>query len=101
MIGEPNETYANVEGLKMNVLLDLGAQLSSITSSRAKELELEIKQLQTILDLEASGGGEVPYEGYVELNLDIPEVTKFKEDVLMLVAKDSGKGSQLLLEPST
>ena len=48
--------------------------------------------LQAILDLEASGGGDVRYDGYVELNLDIPEVAKFKEDVLMLVVKDSPYG---------
>ena len=41
------------------------------------------------------GGGDVPYEGYVELNLDIPEVAKFKEDVLMLVVKDSAYGEKV------
>ena len=95
LIGEPNETYANVEGIKTKVLLDSGAQLSSITSTRARELGLEIKQLHTILDLEASGGGDVPYEGYVELNLDIPEVAKFKEDILMLVVQDSTYGERV------
>ena len=53
-----------------------------------RELGLKVRHLQTILDLEVTGG-DVPYEGYVELNLDIPEVAKFKEDVLMLVVKDS------------
>ena len=95
LIGEPNETYANVEGLKTKVLLDSGAQLSSITSTKVKELNLEIKKLHTILDLEGTGGGEVPYEGYVELNLDIPEVKKFQEDVLMLVIKDSKYGERV------
>ena len=56
---------------------------------------LEIKQLQTTLDLEALGGGDVPYEGYVELNLDIPEVTKFKKDILMLVVQDSACGERV------
>ena len=95
LIGEPSETYANVEGLKTKVLLDSGTQLSSITSSKARELGLEVKHLQTILDLEASGGGDVPYEGYVELNLDIPEMAKFKEDVLMLVVEDSPYGKRV------
>ena len=31
----------------------------------------------------------------MELNLDIPEVTKFKEDVLMLVVKDSAYGERV------
>ena len=64
-------------------------------SSKAWELGLEVKYLQTILDLEASGGGDVPYDGYVKLNLDIPEVAKFKEDVLMLVVKDSPYGERV------
>ena len=51
--------------------------------------------VQTILDLEVIGGGDVPYEGYVELNLDIPAVAKFKEDVLMLVVKDSSYGKKV------
>ena len=53
-----------------------------------------MKHLQTILDLEATGGGDAPYDGYVELNLDIPEVAKFKGDVLMLVIKDSPCGEK-------
>ena len=95
LIGEPNETFAYVEGVKTKVLLDSGAQLSSITNKRACELKLEIKQLQTILDLEASGGGGVPYKGYVELNLEIPEVSGFREDVLMLVMDDSPYGEKV------
>ena len=81
--------------LKTGLLLDSRAQLSSITRSKAQELGLEVKHLQTILDLEASGGGDVPYDGYVEFNLDIPEVAKFKEDVLMLVVKDSSYGERV------
>ena len=56
---------------------------------------LKIQHLQTILDLEASGGGGVPYKGYVELSLDIPEVVKFREDVLMLVGDDSAYGEKV------
>ena len=89
LIGEPNETYAVVEGIKTKVLLDSGAQLCSIMRQWVQELGLEIQQLKTILDLEGTGGLEIPYERYVELNLDIPEVKGFKEDVLMLVVKDS------------
>ena len=70
LIGEPNEMSTFVEGIKTKTLLDSGAQLSSVTATCARELGLEVKELQTILDLEATGGGDVPYEGYVELNLD-------------------------------
>ena len=58
LIGEPNETYAQIEGIKTKVLLDSGAQLSSITKTRVKELGLRVQHLQTLLDLEGTGGLE-------------------------------------------
>ena len=48
-------------------------------------LELVIQNLQTLLGLEGVHGGEVLYLGYTELHLEILEVSKFKQDVLMLV----------------
>ena len=48
-----------------------------------------IHQLDRILKLETTGGGDIPYMGYVEVNLKIPEIKSFNEDMLMLVIKDS------------
>ena len=60
-----------------------------MTKSFAEELQLEIKELKTILDIEPTGGGRVPYHGYIECRLKIPQVEKFDLDVLMLVIDDS------------
>ena len=60
LIGEPNETYAQIEGIKTKVLLDSGAQLSSITRTRVNELGLKIQHLQTLLDLEGMGDWRSP-----------------------------------------
>ena len=49
---------------------------------------MEIKPLKTILDIEATGGGAVPYHGYVECHLKLPQTKKFDVDVLMLVNDD-------------
>ena len=57
--------------------------------SLAKTLKLDIKNLKTILDLEATGGLQIPYLGYIEMQLKIPEVRAFDGDVLMLVVLDS------------
>ena len=54
-----------------------------------KKLKLEPKQLQSILWIEGSGGLEVPYLGYVEVQLKIPEVKAFGQDVLLLIVPDS------------
>ena len=53
------------------------------------KLNLESKQLQSILRIEGSGGLEVPYLGYVEVQLKIPEVRAFNHDVLLLIVPDS------------
>ena len=54
-----------------------------------KKLKLEPKQLQSILQIEGSGGLEVPYLGYVEVQLKIPEVKAFDQDMLLLIVPDS------------
>ena len=85
LIGEANESQVKVEGVIFKALIDSGAQVSSISEPMAKSLGLEIQNLQTLLGLEGAHGGEVPYLGYTELHLEIPEVSNFKQDVLMLV----------------
>ena len=46
-------------------------------------------QVDKILKFETTDGGDIPYMGYVELNLKIPEIKAFDEEVLMLVIKNS------------
>ena len=89
LIGTPNESRVEVKGVPITALIDSGANLSAITKSFAEKLQLEIKGLQTILDIEPTSGGQVPYHGYVECKLKIPQIKKFDLDVLMLVIDDS------------
>ena len=69
--------------------------VSQITNSLAKALKLPIKQLQTLIPMEGSGGITVPYLGYVEATLDIPEVKAFHEDCLFLVVNDHNYGKRV------
>ena len=50
---------------------------------------MELKQLQSILRIKGLGGLEVPYLGYVEVRLELPEVKAFTPDVLLLIVPDS------------
>ena len=54
-----------------------------------KKLDLKPQQLQSILQIEGSGGLDVPYLGYVETCLGVPEVKAFDTDVLLLIVPDS------------
>ena len=88
-MGEANESKLIVEGQKTRALLDSGSQLSAISRTWVKKLNLEPKQPQSVLQIEDSGGLEVPYLGYVEVHLKIPEVEAFDQDVLLLIVPDS------------
>ena len=101
LIGTPNESSVYVEGVSITSLIDSGANMSAITKSFAEKLQLEIKSLRTILDIEATGGGRVPYHGYVECRLKIPQVEKFDLDVLMLVIDDSPYGMRVPVQIGT
>ena len=37
-----------------------------------------------LLELEGTGGAAIPYLGFVEVNLQIPGVRRYNEDVLLL-----------------
>ena len=101
LIGTPNESSVYVEGVPVTSLIDSGANMSAITKSFAEKLQLDIKSLRTILDIEATGGGHVPYHGYVECRLKIPQVEKFDLDVLMLVIDDSSYGMRVPVQIGT
>ena len=89
LIGEANETDIVIENKQVKGLIDSGAQISSILDTFTSKLGLEIKQLNTLLHLEPTGGGQVPYDGYVELCMRVPNVKAFNLDVLMLVIPES------------
>ena len=89
LIGKANETEIIIENQQVKGLIDSGAQVSSISDTFASKLGLKVKQLETLLDLEPAGGGQVPYNGYVELRMRVPNVRAFDLDVLMLVIPES------------
>ena len=66
-----------------------------------QQLGLEIHHLNKILKLEATGGDNIPYVGCVEVNLRIPEIRAFNEDVLMLVTEDSPYAQRVPIQLGT
>ena len=101
LIGEANEAPAIVVGVSITSLVDSGACMSAMVKSFAEELQLEIKPLKMILDIQATGDGAVPYHGYVECRLQLPQIKKFDVDVLMLVIDDSAYGMHVPIQIGT
>ena len=84
-----------VEGEEYSGLLDSGAQMLTIAISQAKKMGLKIQNLENMLDIEGGGGIAIPYIGYVEVQLQIPEIKNYKENALMMVMNDSRYGDKV------
>ena len=89
LVGKSNGSEVFINDRNVAALVDSGVQLFSISISLAKTLELEVKCVRIILDLEGTRDFTIPYLGYVELRLWIPEIKAFDRDVPMLVVPDS------------
>ena len=78
----------------MKALINTGANMSCINKWLIEKLQLPVQSLQTILNIEGTGGIRVLYYGIVECQLGFPEVKGFQRDVLMLVIDDSPYGKK-------
>ena len=84
LIGRINTSPIFLEGHLVTSLLDTGSQLSMISRSFSEEHDLEIQPLSKLVDCDAVNGTEIEYEGFVELNFQVPG-RNFSEDHLFLV----------------
>ena len=94
LVGDRNETVIKINQRVCKALIDSGAQLSQITKGHAKRLGLKIKSLERRFGLEGAGGAPIPYHGYVEVMIDLPQVKAFDEPCLLLVVNDSSFGKK-------
>ena len=85
LVGYSNEAPVIIDGQETTALIDLDAQVSSVNSQFCNELALQIQPLGQVLDVEGTGGAAIPFLGCVEVNLQIPGITKYNKDLLLLV----------------
>ena len=55
-----------IDNVECTTLIDLRAQMSTITISFTQSLGMEIKKLQGFISVEGTGRGKIPYFGYVD-----------------------------------
>ena len=73
-----------MDGWEVIALVNSGAQVSNIKAQLCEDLGLEIQPLGELLKLEGTGGVAIPYLRFVEVNLQIPGIWGYNEDVLLL-----------------
>ena len=98
LIGEANESMIQVNDCLVKALIDSGTQVSTMARGLAQMMNLKIHKLRKILKIEGTGGGDVPYDGYVEVELQLPQIKHFQEKVLMLVVNDSDYGERVPIQ---
>ena len=69
--------------------------------SLVQALKLPIHRLNTLIEAEASGGGNIPCEGYVEARLAILGIAKMDQDLLFMVSNDSPYTERVPLQIQT
>ena len=74
LVGHSNEVLVIMDGQRMTALINLGAQVSSISSQFCEELTLQIQPLGRLLKLEGTGDSAITYLRYIEVNLQIPGI---------------------------
>ena len=85
LVGCSNKASVIVDRQDMSALINLGAQVSSVSSQFCKDLALQIQPLGWLLELEGTGGSAIPYLGFMEVNLQILGIKSYNEDMLLLV----------------
>ena len=75
LVGADNVGIAIVGGKKVKALIDTGSMVTTISEeffrSQLKDT-YRLQSLQTILQIEGAGGNQVPYCGFIELDVEIP-----------------------------
>ena len=70
---------------RQKALINLGAQVSSVSSWFCEKIALQVHPLDRLMKLETTSRATIPYMGYVEVNLQIPVIRVTVKDVILLV----------------
>ena len=74
LVGKPNECPVMVNGISTLGLLDSGSMVSTISNHFWMEHfpDSPIKPLDDLLTVSGAGGSQIPYQGYVEVDIKLP-----------------------------
>ena len=98
IFGDPTESEIIIQGKKVPALLDTGSTVSTISESYYQEhlsSSIPLNTLDTMLDIECAGGTQLPYTGYIELDIATPGDTNTCQRHVLLVVPDSKYNTQI------
>ena len=77
LVGCTNEASVVMDGHEMAALVDLGAQVSTISAQLCEELGLKVQPLGWLFGTRGNRGASIPYLRFVEVNLQIPGIRRY------------------------
>ena len=86
ILGRANKSEIEIDGIKSKALIDSGAMISMMSKEYCDTHGYEIQPLDQLVPIEGSGGADIPYLGYIEVKMQIPVISSFEQDVLMLMS---------------
>lgn len=90
LIGSPNEAEIIVNGKTVRSLIDSGSQVSTVSKSFVdKHVQSDILPLTDLLRVESASGSEIPYLGYVNLDIRLASNSDCDITVPFLVVPDT------------
>ena len=86
LIGPHNIAPIRLNSLETTVLLDTGAQISSIGKQWVEDLGLPLYDLENIVDTEQAGGSTLDYEGgFTEVTITSDQISDLELNIPLLV----------------
>lgn len=108
LIGAKYTAQVEIDGQSCNCLLDTGSQVTTVSQSFYEEnlSQLKIHPIQDLLEVEAANGENVPYSGYIGVDITFPKNcfgTEITVSSLALIVPDtrSSVQSSLLVGTNT
>ena len=100
LVGSPNESDVIVNNISTKALLDTGSTVSTVSEHfyKNKLTDVVLNPLDVILKIECADGQQLPYLGYIEVEIEaIGAGIQKKQPCLLLVVPDSDYNSQVPL----
>ena len=86
LVGSRNTAAIYIDGIATTALYDTGAELQFISKEFCEQNKLKIQPIEQLIECKGVvGTGLLEYDGYIEVNVQIPS-TDFSQDHLFLVS---------------
>ena len=75
LVGDTTEATIYLNDIEVRALIDTGSCVSLISKSlyEDKFSDIKLEPLKDFIDIECADGQKLPYEGYIELEINIAE----------------------------